>query len=73
MKKSMLLTLIAISLVPLSGCTSFNPEMFENRASCAIAGDKAFVNSMYGPVGITSVISPKDTVHMCKPPTPTPK
>ena len=35
---------------------------FENRLTCTVAGDRTFVASMYGPVGVTTEVSPKDKV-----------
>jgi hypothetical protein len=41
----------------LVGCSS-NP--LTNRISVTLDGKDAYVNSMYGPIGVTSKIDPKD-------------
>ena len=48
---------ICIAALVLSACSS-NP--LTNRLSMTLAGDEAYVNSMYGPIGVTSKIDPKD-------------
>ena len=41
----------------LAGCSS-NP--LANRISLPLGGNEAYVNSMYGPIGITSKVDPQD-------------
>ncbi|MBP8102355.1 MAG: hypothetical protein KAY54_10785 [Burkholderiaceae bacterium] len=43
--------------VILAGCSS-NP--LANRISLPLGGNEAYVNSMYGPIGITSKVDPQD-------------
>jgi aromatic ring-opening dioxygenase LigB subunit len=45
----------------LAGCGTnpFKGE-FTNRVSMTLGGDEAHVSSMYGPIGITSKVDPKD-------------
>jgi hypothetical protein len=52
-------------LVALSGCAT-RPEWLANRLTCAVAGDKSYVASMWGPIGIASVIDDKDTAVLCQ-------
>lgn len=60
--------LLTIVLVFLSGCSTLGDKMnLENRVVCTVNGEKAYVVSEYGPVGISSVISPKDTPAICRP------
>lgn len=64
--------LIATSMIVLSGCSTFNPELLDNRVSCTLGRDTALYSSMYGPIGITSKVSQKDSPIIC-PPVPVPK
>ena len=59
----MKLCLITASLA-LAGCSNLLPSL-ENRLTCAVAKDKAFVVSQYGPVGISSVIADQDRAEIC--------
>ena len=45
----------------LTGCGTnpFKGE-FTNRVSMTLGGDEAHISSMYGPLGITSKVDPKD-------------
>lgn len=47
----------------LSGCSTL--ETFDNRVSCSMDKQEAYVNSMCGPIGVTSKISPKDAKEIC--------
>ena len=49
----------AFLTIALSGCANSGIN-FDNRLSVSLAGDKLFINSMYGPLGITSEVSDKD-------------
>ena len=60
MKKLLPLAMLAL----LSGCSTL--EMLDNRVSCTVDGGQAYVNSMYGPFGVTSKIAEKDGVVICK-------
>jgi hypothetical protein len=51
MKRLMLVALL------LAGCES---SPLANRVSMTLAGDEAYVNSMYGPLGLTSKIDKRD-------------
>lgn len=57
--------LFALALLP--GCATFDGAVLENRLACTVAGDKLFVISQYGPVGITSVIADQDRKKVCGP------
>jgi aromatic ring-opening dioxygenase LigB subunit len=50
-----------LSVMLLAGCGTnpFKGE-FTNRVSMTLGGDEAHVSSMYGPIGITSKVDPKD-------------
>ena len=41
----------------LAGCSS---SPLANRISLPLGGNEAYVNSMYGPIGITSKVDPHD-------------
>ncbi len=47
----------------LSGCASL--DFLENRVSCSVDGKQAYVNSMYGPVGVTSKVAKADAAVIC--------
>jgi hypothetical protein len=57
MKRILLLALLS----GLAGCGS-NPlaGKFTNRVSMTLGEDEGLISSMYGPIGITSKIDPKD-------------
>ena len=56
--------LLLILLLPLTGCATL--EMLDNRVSCTVSGDQAYVNSMYGPIGVSSKIAKQDADAICK-------
>ena len=56
--------LLLLSVALLSGCAT-RLEMLENRVVCTLAADKAMVVSMWGVIGISSNISPKDAKTVC--------
>lgn len=56
--------LLLILVLPLAGCSSL--ELLENRVSCSMDRKQAYVNSMYGPVGVTSKVAPADSEVICK-------
>jgi hypothetical protein len=62
MKRALLIALAAA----LSGCATFDGVALENRLACTVAGDKLFVISQYGPVGISSNIADADRAKVCK-------
>ena len=53
--------LILLCALLLAGCGTnpFKGE-FTNRVSMTLGGDEAHISSMYGPLGITSKVDPKD-------------
>lgn len=59
-------TVIIFAAFILAGCATFDGLTLDNRVACTAARDKAFVVSEWGPVGISSVISPKDAEVICK-------
>ena len=63
---SWLFLLITVTLILLmaSGCSSFEKQ-FENRVSCAVGERKAFINSFYGVIGLTSKVESKDSEFIC--------
>jgi hypothetical protein len=49
----------------LAGCGSIEKH-FENRLIVSLSGDRAFVASMYGPIGITAELSAEDARELAK-------
>lgn len=49
--------------LPLCGCSSLKGT-FENRITTTMTGDRAFVTSLYGPLGITAELSPEDAAEI---------
>lgn len=62
--KTKLMSLMLLGML-VSGC-AFDSKLLENRVSCTVAKDKAFVISQYGPVGIASTIAEQDKNVICK-------
>lgn len=58
--------LILTITVMLAGCNATLSGNLENRLACTVAGDKLFVVSEYGPVGVASQIADKDREKVCK-------
>ena len=56
----------AIAAALLTGCAT-PIGTFDNRLTCSLARDKAYVASLYGPVGITAEIAKADAAVVCKP------
>lgn len=56
--KQFLLAIAATCL--LAGCGTFQRAHFENRITVTLGCDRAFVASLYGPIGITTEIDAKD-------------
>lgn len=63
MKRSILL---AGMVLALSGCASLD-GMLENRVSCTLDKKQALYSSMYGPIGVTSLVSDSDSAAICRP------
>lgn len=59
--------ILLFSVTVLSGCTTL--KAFDNRVSCSMDRQEAYVNSMYGPIGVTSKVSAKDAKEICAPKT----
>lgn len=62
--------ILLVSILPialLSGCSTLN-GMLENRLTCTVAGDKAYFISLYGPIGVSALISDQDSAAVCKSP-----
>ncbi len=51
--------LVAAAVALLSGCSTV-PGRFDNRIVRTLAGDRAFVNVLFGPVGVTLEVSAQD-------------
>jgi hypothetical protein len=60
------LKILLIACLALSGCGTLE-KTFANRVSCSLDRQEGFVNSMYGPVGVTSKVAKEDAAVMCKP------
>lgn len=57
---------IILASLALTGCVSL-PSLegqMQNRVTTTLACDRAFVASLYGPVGITSEIDKRDLAEM---------
>lgn len=57
--------ILFITLAALSGCATFDINL-DNRVTCTVAKDKAFVVSQWGPVGIGSQVADADRQAICK-------
>lgn len=58
------IAIIAFALA-LAGCATFDVQL-DNRVTCTVAKDKAFVVSQWGPVGVGSQVAAADAQVMCK-------
>ena len=56
--------LATLAALLLCGCSTL--ESLENRVSCSADGKHAYINSLYGPVGVTSKIAAADAKVICK-------
>lgn len=61
------LSIISLFLFSFVGCSAIPgvEGTFENVLSCAVAGDKAYVNSEYGPVSVGTRLRDADTIAIC--------
>lgn len=51
----------------VTGCATLGLDgKIDNRVTCTVAKDKAFVVSEWGPVGISSTIADADRAVICK-------
>ena len=55
---------LAIAASSLSGCAAIAAK-FENVPACSLTHDRAFVVSMYGPLGISSEVTERYAAAMC--------
>lgn len=55
--------LVSLALL-LSGCAGMETSL-ENRIACTVARDSAYAVSLWGPVGITAKIAPRDAKVVC--------
>jgi hypothetical protein len=51
----------------LAGCSTARPEYLSNRLSCTLDGGKALITSMWGQVGFSSYLDPRDAEVACAP------
>lgn len=49
----------------LTGCGSLS-KTFANRVSCTADGSRALISSMYGPIGVASVVDAADAAALCR-------
>ena len=61
MKTISVILFMVLFVLLFSGCANF-----ENRLVCTVANDRAYVVSLYGPVGIGTQIAQKDSAIICK-------
>jgi hypothetical protein len=52
---------LALASFGLQGCAK---STFANRLTMTLGGDRLFVNSLYGPVGITAELSAEDAAEI---------
>lgn len=57
------------AVLALTGCGSLG-KTFANRVSCTADGSRALISSMYGPIGVASVVDAADAAALCRKPTP---
>ena len=62
--QTLLTSLILCSSLALAGCGTLK-DQFENVPSCAIGEQKAYVISLYGPLGIGSKLTDASAKVMC--------
>jgi hypothetical protein len=60
---------ILCAAIGLSGCGSMS-QTFANRISCTADGQRAIVASMYGPLGVASLVDAADAAVLCRKPAP---
>lgn len=67
-------TILILVAILLSACSAIPglDSTFENVLSCAVAGDKAYVNSEYGPLSVGTRLRDVDVTAICPVPTFTP-
>lgn len=57
--------LLVLGLLSLTGCSSIDLKgSMQNRVTVSLACDRAFLASLYGPVGITSEIDGRDLAQL---------
>lgn len=57
--------LIVVIASFLTACGSLPTGLLDNRALCTVSGDKGYVASLYGPIGITSSLNKDDAAVLC--------
>lgn len=55
---------LALLTAALSGCAALESKL-ENVPVCSLTHDRAFLASMYGPIGISSEVTPRYVKAMC--------
>lgn len=60
MKKTSHLTLALAACAALAGCGSVPTGRFDNVITVSLTGDRAFVSSLYGPLGVTAELRESD-------------
>lgn len=56
--------MLVVAALWLSGCAALDGAL-ANRLACSVAGDGAYMVSMYGPIGVASVIDERDARRVC--------
>lgn len=56
---------ILLLALAISGCANFRTEYLGNRITCTVGGDKAYVTSLWGIIGISSEIVKEDSDIIC--------
>lgn len=58
-------SLILLASLAMAGCSTVDVgAQLQNRVTTTLACDRAFVASLYGPIGITSEIDKRDLAEM---------
>ncbi|HYD00425.1 MAG TPA: hypothetical protein VEB22_04295 [Phycisphaerales bacterium] len=55
--------IILCATAALAGCSSV-PGRFDNRLTTTLDGSRAFVTSLYGPIGLTAELSAADAAEL---------
>ena len=56
--------MILAAALMLGGCAALDGAL-ANRLACTVARDSAYIVSLYGPIGVASVIDERDARRVC--------
>lgn len=63
MIRTILIVLAAAATLAIGGCGSLDGKL-QNVLTTSLTGDRAFLNSLYGPIGITSELRAEDAAEL---------